>query len=275
MTLIAQLSDTHIREDGALAYGRVDTAGFMRSAVAHLNGLRPRPDLVVVSGDLVDLGGAGEYDAFNAIIAALDIPWAALPGNHDGPLFWSSLNETAAGITGERDCRAMVINDVVVLLADTTSEGASHGEIDAARAGAIDRALGAAVPAPVLLFMHHPPFATGITHMDAIGLSGIDRLEEVLSQHSHCLGIACGHVHRLITTRLGIVPVTIAPSPAHAVSLDITPNAPSTFHLEPPGVLLHRIEHARGEPRLTTYLSHIGTYPGPFPFFSAAGELLA
>lgn len=275
MTLIAQLSDTHIRENAAPAYGCVDTTGFMRRAIDHLNTLSPRPELIVISGDLVDFGTAGEYDAFHAIIAALDIPWVALPGNHDGPLFWSSLHETAAGITGERDCRMVTVNGAVALLVDTTAEGASHGVIDAARAGAIHRALEAAARAPALIFMHHPPFATGIAHMDAIGLAGIERLKDVLARHAHCLGIACGHVHRMITTRLAAVPVIIAPSPAHAVSLDLTPEAPSTFHLEPPGVLLHRIENAGDKPRLTTYLSHIGTYPGPFPFFSEVGDLLA
>ena len=41
--LIAQISDTHIRPEGVLAMGRVDTAGHLARAVAHINALRPRP----------------------------------------------------------------------------------------------------------------------------------------------------------------------------------------------------------------------------------------
>ena len=39
MTLIAQFSDTHIREPGRVAYGRVDTAAFLRRAVRSLQAL--------------------------------------------------------------------------------------------------------------------------------------------------------------------------------------------------------------------------------------------
>jgi 3',5'-cyclic-AMP phosphodiesterase len=54
MTLIAQLTDMHILEHGVLAYGQVYTAGFMSRAITHLNGLSTRPDLVVITGDLVE-----------------------------------------------------------------------------------------------------------------------------------------------------------------------------------------------------------------------------
>lgn len=44
----------HIKAPGELAYGKVDTAAALTRCVAALNALTPRPDLVVISGDLVD-----------------------------------------------------------------------------------------------------------------------------------------------------------------------------------------------------------------------------
>lgn len=274
MTLIAQLSDPHIRENGALAYGRVDTTGFMQMAIDQLNALSPRPDLVVITGDLVDFGTADEYDAFRRLIARLETDWVALPGNHDGPLFWEIIAGLGRPASGEADCRVIHLDEASVLLLDTSVEGQAHGTITAQSAKALEGALAATAGRPSMIFMHHPPFRTGIEHMDVIGCHGVDLLEEVLARHQHWLGIGCGHVHRMITTQLAGRPVTIAPSPAHAVSLDLNPDAPSTFHLEPPGILLHRITGAGASPKLTTYLSHIGTYEGPFPFFDKENNLL-
>ncbi len=60
--LIAQISDLHIKSPGDLAYGKVDTAKALERCIAALNALNPKPDLVVISGDLVDTPTAGEYD---------------------------------------------------------------------------------------------------------------------------------------------------------------------------------------------------------------------
>jgi Icc protein len=54
--LIAHVSDPHMRPPGVLYQGLVDSNAMFAAAVDHLNKLRPRPDLVVVSGDLVDKG---------------------------------------------------------------------------------------------------------------------------------------------------------------------------------------------------------------------------
>jgi 3',5'-cyclic AMP phosphodiesterase CpdA len=44
--LIAQISDMHVKAEGELLYGRIDTAGFLERAVAHVGALDPRPDVV-------------------------------------------------------------------------------------------------------------------------------------------------------------------------------------------------------------------------------------
>ena len=81
--LIAQISDLHITPPGVLAYGRVDTAAALTRSIAALNRLSPRPDLVVISGDVAESGLPEEYDRAKALLADLHIPYAVIPGNHD------------------------------------------------------------------------------------------------------------------------------------------------------------------------------------------------
>ena len=81
--LVAQISDTHIKLPGQLAYGRVGTAAMLQRCVADVCGLDPQPDLIVMSGDLVDSGHPGEYAWLKTLIAPLRQPVIVVPGNHD------------------------------------------------------------------------------------------------------------------------------------------------------------------------------------------------
>ena len=81
--VVAQISDLHIKAPGVLAYGKVDTAAAFAACVAELNRFAPRPDLVVISGDLADTPAPEEYAHLTRLLAPLQIPLAVIPGNHD------------------------------------------------------------------------------------------------------------------------------------------------------------------------------------------------
>src|SRR3979409_2078120 len=83
--LLAQISDLHVRPTGE----RYKDAGHptrpFADAVEHLNRLAPRPDLVLITGDLVDEGLPAEYDSLRALLGVLELPCLLMPGNHDDP----------------------------------------------------------------------------------------------------------------------------------------------------------------------------------------------
>ncbi|MEK7996515.1 MAG: metallophosphoesterase, partial [Planctomycetota bacterium] len=81
--LIAQITDMHLKGEGELLFGRVDTTGFLERAVAHVNALDPRPDIVLATGDLVNDGGPEQYANLRRVLAPLDMPVFMIPGNHD------------------------------------------------------------------------------------------------------------------------------------------------------------------------------------------------
>lgn len=267
--LLAQLTDTHIRLPGSLAYGVVDTAAFLERAVAHL--IRRRPDAVIVTGDVTDFDRPEEYARFRALTAALPMPLFPIPGNHD-----STQGLAAAFPHIGAKAQAGKLNYVVeefplrLVMLDSSVPGAPHGLLGGQTLDWLDAALRAAPERPTLVALHHPPFLTGIRHMDVQNLQDASALEVVLTCHPQVRGLVCGHVHRTIITRFADRPASICPSPAHAVSLDLDPAAPPTFHMEPPGLHLHRLS----EGALVTHLDFIGTYPGPHPFFGADNQML-
>src|SRR6266478_9708630 len=80
---IAQISDLHIKPRDTLAYGRVDTAAALERCVAALNEFAPKPDLVVISGDLADTPTIEEYEHLKRLLHSLKLPFVGIPGNHD------------------------------------------------------------------------------------------------------------------------------------------------------------------------------------------------
>ena len=82
-TFMVQLSDMHIREPGRVAYGRINTAPYLRAAVDSIMKLRQLPEAVVLTGDLTDFGRAAEYAHLAELLAPLTMPLYLLPGNHD------------------------------------------------------------------------------------------------------------------------------------------------------------------------------------------------
>jgi hypothetical protein len=74
--------------------------------------------------------------------------------------------------------------------------------------------------------------------------------------------IICGHLHRAIDVRFGGTIASTCPAPGHQVALDLQPDAPSAWMLEPPAFRVHAWD---GE-RLVSHLAASGVFEGPYPF---------
>ncbi len=276
--LIAQISDLHIKPVGLLAYKQVDTAAALARCVNELNRLAPRPDLVVISGDLVDAPSKPAYDHLLQLLAALEIPFAAIPGNHDDRnLMRAALPDGYPGATGPLHT-ARAIRDVDIVLIDSTTPGRDYGMLEAASLAWLEGILEAAPARPALLFMHHPPFVTGIGHMDVQNLRNAGDLAAILQRHPRARLVAAGHVHRPVLTSFAGAAATICPAPNHAVALDLDALLPPSFTIEPPAFHLHLWSptNAPGEAfgTVVTHWVPIGDFAGPYRFFDDQGELL-
>lgn len=270
--LIAQITDTHIKLPGKLAYRKVDTAAMLRRCVDELLQLKPQPDLILLTGDLVDLGRPEEYEHLKSILSPLKQRVIAIPGNHDER---NAMRDAfAAGgylpQTGKFLQFAIDEYPLRILGLDTLIPNQGGGELCAERLNWLDEALRQKPDTPTLVLMHHPPFVTGIGHMDTIGLQGRDGFTAIVARHPQIELILCGHLHRVIHAMVGGRPAMTCPSPAHQVALDIDPEAPSRFRMEPPGFMLHWWNGSR----LVSHQAFIGDYDGPYPFFDPDGKLI-
>ena len=269
--LILQITDTHIKLPGKLAYKKVDTAAMLRACVAEVLHLDPKPDVIALTGDLVDLGRPEEYAHLKSILAPLKAPIYAIPGNHDER---DAMREAfrAEGYLPETGFLNYAVDKWPLRLIglDTIIPRQGGGELDDERLDWLDRTLAEKPSAPTVVMMHHPPFPTAIAHMDRIGLKGRERFATIMARHGQVQAILCGHLHRTIQTVVGGRRATTCPSPAHQVALDLRPEGPSAFRMEPPGYMLHLWR----EGVLVSHTAVLGDHPGPFPFHDPSGQLI-
>jgi 3',5'-cyclic-AMP phosphodiesterase len=272
--LIAQISDLHIKRPGELAYGRVDTAAALTRCVDALNRFVPQPDLAVITGDLVDTPSVSAYGHLKRLLAPLRIPLAAIPGNHDGRgMLRDVWPDHAPAVTAAFNS-VRSVGDLDIVLIDSTVPGEAHGALDAETLAWLDSVLGASTSRPALLFLHHPPFTTGIAHMDAQNLRNADDLAAIVRRHERARLIAAGHVHRATLTTFAGIAATICPAPNHALALDLDGRWPPSFAIEPPAFHLHAWFPGDNFGSVVTHWVPIGEFDGPHPFFDASGKLL-
>lgn len=265
--LIAQLSDPHVRPRGRLCYGRVDTAAYLERAVAAIGALPQRPDVAVVTGDLVDAGRDEEYALLRELLEPLRIRCLPIPGNHDDR---AALLRAFAGEAWMGGCEAAgevryAIEDMPVRIValDTVIPGEPGGRLSDDSIAWLEATLSARRDAPTVVIMHHPPFPSFIGHMDAMGLDNPAALAAVISRHPQVQAVLCGHLHRSIQTRFAGTIAMTCPSTAHQIALDLAPGAPDRYIMEPPGFMLHAWSPGAG---LVSHVVPIGNFDGPYSF---------
>jgi Icc protein len=273
--VIAQISDLHVKRPGALAYRQVDTAAALARCVAELNRLDPAPDLVVISGDLVDTPLEDEYGHLTTLLVPLAVPFAAIPGNHDDrALLRAAFADQPYAPSDGALNMVHAVGELDVVLLDSSVPGAAHGALEADTLRWLDTTLAASTTRTALLFLHHPPFVTGIAHMDGQNLRNAGDLAAILRRHPRARLVAAGHVHRATATTFAGIAATICPAHSHAVALDLAARLPPSLKVEPPAFHLHVWFPGDGFGSLVTHHVPIGDFAGPYPFRGPDGRLL-
>ena len=262
--LICQLTDLHVHPDGA-ANKASDTNMLTERACRVAAAFTPLPDVVIITGDLTDSGQEAEYANLSAILArTLSVPVYVIPGNHDRRETLRASLAHLPGVTADPHFVQYAVEDypVRLVMLDTLVPGKDHGAQSAAQLEWLDATLAAQRSKPTLVGMHHPPFITGIPHMDKIALLHRDAFRSVIAATGKSTHRR-GHHHRPVIGQCAHAIVSISSSIAHQVQLTFDPHDPGAFNFEPPAFQLHLWSRQNGFVSHTVYTD---PYRGPFPF---------
>lgn len=241
--LIAQISDLHVVPQGSRLSNGCDSSANLERVVRMISRFEPAPDVVLATGDLAESGAAEEYMWLRELLAPLAMPMYLIPGNHDDRAALVSAFCDHGYLPRENGTLHYAVENCLLRLIalDTVVAGADGGMLDAAQLDWLDAILAAAPNRPTLVFMHHPPIATGFRCMDEIALDGASttRLGAIIERHRQVGRIVCGHVHRSAQARWRSTMVSICPSTAFQAVLDLHGNGFERSFGEPPAYQMH------------------------------------
>jgi len=257
--ILAQISDPHLSLPGARLFGGYDADTAFSAVLARVAGFDPRPDIVLLTGDLTENGTPEEYANFKRLVAGIDLPMVAIPGNHDRrAAFAAALAPTGIAI-GSAPWFHLTIEGWPLRLIGLDSlgnDGESRGVLCSERLEWLAERL-AENDGPTLVFLHHQPFATGIPFVDAnVCLNGAS-LGNLIAAHPDVVGVLCGHVHRPVQRTWANTIGMICPGVAWQVPLDISPTGRPRLEPQNPGWALHFWTSEEG------LVSHTEYLPGP------------
>jgi 3',5'-cyclic AMP phosphodiesterase CpdA len=226
--IIAQISDIHAASDN-------DNLSRLDRALHWLD--RLKPDVLVVSGDLIDDNWFEGYGQIAGRLNKRCWPTYLLPGNSDSRDRMRRIFDN--GYYAKNACHFAVNTGKVRLIGlDTTIAGEAAGAV-APHLGWLRSALAAAPALPSLLFLHHPVIMSGIPTMDRIMCRDSAELEAFFDDVSpRPVAIAMGHVHRPAMGMFAGIPACICGA--------ICPANPVWFGAEhvpavndPPALMIH------------------------------------
>jgi 3',5'-cyclic AMP phosphodiesterase CpdA len=219
--VILHLSDTHLLGGDRLLGGRYDTAANLRRTLDAAESTGVRPDAIVFTGDLTDLG---EPEAYRALREAVE-PWADrlgapviwVAGNHDErPALRAGLLDEGPSlepVTGVWD-----LDGLRVIALDSTVPGWHHGDLDAAQLQWLRDELATPAPLGTILALHHPPLPTHIPFFDILELRDQPGLAAAIAG-SDVRAILAGHLHYSTSGTFAGIPVSVAAASCYTMDL--------------------------------------------------------
>ncbi|RFA08720.1 phosphodiesterase [Subtercola boreus] len=224
--VIAHLSDTHFLAGRAKLYGKVDTDSTLARALMQLERSGIRPDALVFTGDLTDLGEADAYTRIRALVEpaaermGAELVWVM--GNHDarGRLRVELLDQPG---TEEPVDRVFDLGGLRLIALDTSVPGFHHGELTSGQLDWLRDELRTPAPHGTLVALHHPPIPTTLPLMPILELQEQELLADVI-RGTDVRGILGGHLHYSTTSLFAGVPISVAAATCYTMDLSAGPD---------------------------------------------------
>jgi 3',5'-cyclic AMP phosphodiesterase CpdA len=238
---IAHLSDPHLAR-GPLA---AQPAANLADAIGRVLAVEPRPDCIVVTGDLADTGHPEEYAALHAILRHCPVPVHLMPGNHDDPdALIARFGDTPFLDDGLSTKYAVEYPEATIIVADSWRPEDPAGQLGPDQLSWIDRTLAARPQVPAFVCLHHPPLALGMPFLDSIMLTDAAEFADVIQRHPHVVRVLTGHVHRTVSAMFAGTLLAVAPSTFRQSALRMHDTELPGYLPEPTSFLLHLLDGA-------------------------------
>jgi 3',5'-cyclic AMP phosphodiesterase CpdA len=229
-------SDLHLVEDGVEIIG-LDPLARFRDGLEHALAQHPDASRLVLLGDLTHHGRTAQYQRLRDALDGLALPISFLLGNHDNRATFRRVFAEVEATSSGHIQQMVDLGPACLITLDTLDDHADpkhSGRLCADRLAWLERALTWAAGRPVVVALHHPPFATGFAGMDAIALQDPAPLYALLKGYPGAVQLLCGHIHRTISGQAEGLPFSVFKSPCDQMPMRLG-DAGSAHSVAEPG----------------------------------------
>lgn len=209
------------------------------SVLRHVRASAWTPDLIALTGDLVQDDSREAYGHFNELFPADGPPVLCVPGNHDVP----GLMKDTLDHPPFHYCISFDVGEWRIINIDSVREGSAGGEI---RESELDRLRNEldTTPKHALICLHHPPVAVSSRWLESVGLRNRDQFNALVTEGDKARGVLFGHVHQVVEDELEGVLIIGTPSTgrqfmpgSETFAVDDQPPAYRKIHLNDDGTI--------------------------------------
>lgn len=221
--ILLHISDTHLRARGSRLFDLVDATDRLARALNVIEASGIRPDAVVFTGDLADLGESNAYDDLRALVEPFAQRLGAkvfwVMGNHDDRASFRRSLLDQSGTTDPVDS-VDELDGLRVVTLDSTVPGHHHGAISDEQLAWLSGVLATPAPLGTILAMHHPPVPSVLPLAASVELRDQRRFADVL-RGTDVRAIIAGHLHYSTFATFAAIPVSVASSTCYAQDLTV------------------------------------------------------
>ena len=222
--ILLHISDTHLRAASTpRLFEALDGAAQLTRALDVIEESGVRPDAVVFTGDLADLGERGAYADLRALVEPFAerigarVLWVM--GNHDDRAAFRAELLDEASDPRPVD-RVDELDGLRVITLDTTVPGHHYGELRDDQLAWLTGVLATPAPLGTIVAMHHPPVPAVLPLAASVELRDQSRLAAVL-RGTDVRAIIAGHLHYSTFATFAGIPVSVASSTCYAQDLTV------------------------------------------------------
>ena len=221
---LLHLSDPHLLGGPQPLHGVIDSEAMLKQLFAEVLASGARPEAVIFTGDLADLGEPAAYAKLRAIVdpacrtMGAKVIWAM--GNHDDRANFRSGLLDQTGNDAPLD-HSYFVNGLRIITLDTSVPGFHHGELSPEQLDWLAAELATPAPDGTILALHHPPVPSVLDLAVLVELRGQSALAGVL-RNSDVRAILGGHLHYSTTATFAGIPVSVASATCYTQDLNVS-----------------------------------------------------
>lgn len=189
----AQLSDLHLyKHTDFISYDHNTYQSFC--AVADLLGQEKNNlDFILVTGDIAAKQEKEAYFHADKVLAAFDIPYYWLPGNHDSAAIMASV---ASEVSAE-DTKVFDIKGTRFILLDSSDREnkAMEGFLPNDELHLLEKSLKEALATPTVIALHHQLLETPGSWTASLGITNKADFYTIIDAYPQVKAVICGHIH--------------------------------------------------------------------------------